>query len=110
MPIIILSATQRLISTPRMWEWQHLKVRKNKSTKARIDTWIFFRNYTSLENALIDVANVGLRTSKHEDIGQALLEVKNVLATLAQAITEPLMSGVQDILDKVEEVNHGAES
>lgn len=107
MPIITLSTTQRLISTSRTWEWQRLKVRKNKFTNQPINTWIFFRNYTTLENALIDVANVGLRTSTHEDIGHALLEVKNALATLAQAITQPIMSNVQEI---TKEVNDGPKS
>jgi hypothetical protein len=32
MPVINLTPTERLISTPRTWEWQRLNLRKDRHT------------------------------------------------------------------------------
>ncbi len=90
MPIIKLNQDQRLISTQRMWEWQILGTRKHRLTGEPIDDWKFYRNYTSLESALNDVANVWIRSSRHEDIRLAIQEVKNSLAEVCSALTMPI--------------------
>lgn len=100
MPIINLTPTERLISTPRTWEWQHLKLRKDRLTGEPSQSWDFYRNYTSLESALADVVNVHIRISKHEDIRQAIQEVKDAMASLSKAITQPLMNDVKAISEK----------
>jgi len=102
MPIIALSPTQRLISTQRTWEWQHLKTRKHRKTGLPVDDWQFYRNYTSLESALNDVANTWIRLSNHQDILDAIREVKNAMATVGKAITQPVDDEVQTICQKVE--------
>ena len=84
MPIINLTPTERLISTPRTWEWQRLKIRKHRLTAELIESWDFYRNYTSLESALTDVANVRIRTSKHEDIRQLSKRLKMRWQALAK--------------------------
>lgn len=90
MPTIKLNPNQRLISTQRMWEWQLLGTRKHRLTGEPIEDWKFYRNYTSLESALNDIANVWIRTSEHEDIRLAIREVKNGLADVCRAITMPI--------------------
>ena len=112
MPIINLTPTERLISTPRTWEWQHLKTRKHRITKESIDSWDFHRNYTSLESALIDVVNSRIRTSKHEDIGMAIRDVKDWMASLSKALTRSLIEDSKDVANQFEgEVkNHGTKS
>ena len=112
MPIINLTPTERLISTPRTWEWQHLKLRKNRITGEPSKSWDFYRNYTSLESALADVVNVRIRISKHEDIRLAIQEVKDAMASLSKAITQPLMNDVKAISEKfeIEGNSHGAKS
>ena len=112
MPIINLTPTERLISSPRSWEWQHLKKRKDRHTGEPSESWEFFRNYTSLESALSDVVNVRIRTSKHQDIVRAIQEVKDAMASLSKAITQPLMNDVRAISEKFdkEENSHGAKS
>jgi hypothetical protein len=112
MPIINLTPTERLISTPRTWEWQHLKLRKNRITGEPSQSWDFYRNYTSFESALADVVNVRIRISKHEDIRLAIHEVKDAMASLSKAITQPLMNDVKAISEKfeMEENSHGAKS
>ncbi len=101
MPIIELTSTERLISTPRTWEWQYLKARKHRITKELVESWEFHRNYTSLESALTDVVNTRIRTSKREDIGKAIQEVKDWMASLSKALTQSLMNDVTTITDKV---------
>lgn len=87
MPIIYISNKDRLISSARTWEWQLLKIRKDRKTKALTEEWVFFRNYTSLESALNDVANVCIRTSSHEDILDAISDIKVMLASLCNSLT-----------------------
>lgn len=112
MPIIKLTPTERLISTPRTWEWQRLKIRKHRLTDEPTESWDFYRNYTSLESALTDVVNVRIRTSKHEDIGKAIQEVKEAMASLSKAITQSLMNDVKAISKQFEkeDVTHGSKS
>lgn len=112
MPIIKLTPTERLISTSRTWEWQHLKTRKHRINKEPVEVWDFYRNYTSLESALSDVVNTRIRTSKHEDIGKAIQEVKDWMASLSKALTQSLMNDMMAITERVEreDVNHGSKS
>ena len=112
MPIINLTPTERLISSPRSWEWQHLKKRKDRHTGEPSESWEFFRNYTSLESALTDVVNANIRTSKHQDIGKAIQEVKDAMASVSKAITQSLMNDVHAIVEEIEkgDVNHGSKS
>ncbi|CAN1520442.1 hypothetical protein MCEKH45_01086 [Methylophilaceae bacterium] len=112
MPIINLTPTDRIISAPRTWEWQRLKIRKHRLTHVPIESWDFYRNYTSLESALTDVANVRIRTSKYEDIRQAIQEVKDAMASVSKAITQPLMNDVKAISKQFgkEGKRHGSKS
>jgi hypothetical protein len=103
MPIIMLSPTQRLISTQRSWEWQILATRKHRETGEPIDDWRFYRNYTSLERALNDVANTWIRVSEHEDIRLAIQEVKNALAEVCNALTQHIKQEVVEISAKSNE-------
>ncbi len=105
MPVINLTPTERLISTPRTWEWQRLKIRKDRHTGEPSESWDFYRNYTSLESALADVVNVRIRASKHQDIGKALQEVKDGMAGVSKAITKLLMNDVQAINEAIKKVD-----
>jgi hypothetical protein len=112
MPIIKLHPTERLISKARTWEWQRLKSRKHRLTAEPIESWDFYRNYTSLESALTDVVSVRIRTSKHEDIRNAIQEVKDAMASISKAITQALMNDVRAISKKyeMEGDSHGSKS
>jgi hypothetical protein len=112
MPVINLTPTERLISTPRTWEWQRLKFRKDRHTGEPTESWEFYRNYTSLESALADVVNVCIRTSKHQDIGKAVQEVKDAMASVSKAVTQSLVSDVQAITEEIKkgDVRHGSKS
>lgn len=112
MPIINLTPTERLISTQRTWEWQHLKIRKNRLTGEPSESWDFYRNYTSLESALADVVNARIRTSKHQDIGKAIQETKDTMASISKAITQSLMKDVKVITEHIEkgDICHGSKS
>lgn len=90
MPIIMLNETQRLISTQRTWEWQTLTKRKHRVTSEQVSDWKFYRNYTTLDGALNDVANTWIRISEHDDIRLAIQEVKNALAEVCKALTHPI--------------------
>ena len=87
MPIIQINNFERLISTPRVWEWQKKKIRKHRTDGADIIEWAFFRNYMTLENALNDIAKSHIRISMHADILAAINEEKNALVDLCKAIT-----------------------
>ena len=109
MPIINLTTTERIISTPRTWEWQHLKKRKSRLTGESSQSWEFYRNYTSLESVLANVVNVRIRTSNHQDIGKAIQEVNDAMASVSKAITRSLMNDVKAITEEIKkgDVNHG---
>lgn len=112
MPIINLTPTERLISTPRTWEWQLLKIRKDRLSGEPSEIWNFFRNYTSLESALADVVNARIRTSKHKDIFNAIQEFKDLMAGVSKATTESLMNDAKGITEHIEkgDINHGTKS
>lgn len=88
MPIFKISNTERLISTPRVWEWQKLHMRKHRVTKELVEDWQFYRNYTSLESALKDLAEHGIRLSDEKLILDAIQDVKKLLEGLGRAITD----------------------
>ena len=88
MPIFKISDTERLISTPRVWEWQKLQMRKHIVTKELVEDWQFYRNYTSIESALRDLAEHGIRLSDEKLILDAIQDVKKLLEGLGRAITD----------------------
>ncbi len=88
MPIFKISDTERLISTPRVWEWQKLQMRKHRVTKELVEDWQFYRNYTSIESALKDLAEHGIRLSDEKLILDAINDVKKLLEGLGRAITD----------------------
>lgn len=87
MPIFKISDTERLISTPRVWEWQKLQMRKHRVTKELVEDWQFYRNYTSIESALKDLAEHGIRLSDEKLILDAIQDVKKLLESLGKALT-----------------------
>ncbi len=88
MPIFKISDTERLISTPRVWEWQKLQMRKHRVTKELVEDWQFYRNYTSIESALRDLAEHGIRLSDEKLILDAIQDVKKLLEGFGRAITD----------------------
>ncbi len=88
MPVFKISDTERLISMPRVWEWQKLQIRKHRVTKELIEDWQFYRNYTSIESALEDLAEHGIRLSDEKLILDAIQDVKKLLQRLGRAITD----------------------
>ena len=88
MPIFKISDTERLISTPRVWEWQKLQMRKHRVTKEPIEDWQFYRNYISIESALKDLAEHGIRLSDEKLILDAIQDVKKLLQSLGKALTD----------------------
>ena len=88
MPLFKISDTERLISTSRVWEWQKLQMRKHRVTKELVEDWQFYRNYTSIESALKDLAEHGIRLSDEKLILDAIRDVKKFLQQLGKAITD----------------------
>ncbi len=88
MPLFQISDTERLISTSRVWEWQKLQIRKHRVTKELVEDWQFYRNYTSIESALKDLAEHGIRLSDEKLILDAIHDVKKLLERLGRAITD----------------------
>jgi hypothetical protein len=88
MLVFKISDTERLISTPRVWEWQKLQMRKHRVTKELVEDWQFYRNYTSIESALKDLAEYGIRLSDEKLILDAIQDVKKLLQGLGRAITD----------------------
>ena len=88
MPVFKISDTERLISTPRVWEWQKLQMRKHRVTKEPIEDWQFYRNYISIESALKDLAEHGIRLSDEKLILDAIHDVEKLLEGLSRAITD----------------------
>ena len=95
MLIFKISNTERLISTPRTWEWQKLQMRKHRITKEPIEDWQFYKNYLSIESALKDLAEHKIRLSEEKLILDAIRDVKNLIERLGKSITDT-QKGNQD--------------
>ena len=95
MLIFKISNTERLISTPRTWEWQKLQMRKHRVTKEPIEDWQFYKNYLSIESALKDLAEHKIRLSEEKLILDAIRDVKNLIERLGKSITD-IQKGNQD--------------
>ena len=88
MIIFKISNTERLISTPRTWEWQKLQMRKHRVTKEPIEDWQFYKNYLTIESALKDLAEHKIRLSEEKMILDAIQDVKKLIDRLGKAITD----------------------
>ena len=86
--IFKISDTERLISTPRTWEWQKLQMRKHRVTKVPIEDWQFYKNYLSIESALKDLAEYKIRLSEEKLILDAMRDVKSLIERLGKSITD----------------------
>lgn len=93
--IFKISDTERLISTPRTWEWQKLQMRKHRVTKEPIEDWQFYKNYLSIESALKDLAEHKIRLSDERLILDAIQDVKKLIERLGKSITD-IQKGNQD--------------
>ena len=93
--IFEISDTERLISTPRTWEWQKLQMRKHRVTKEPIEDWQFYKNYLSIESALKDLAEHKIRLSEEKLILDAIQDVKKLIERLGKSITD-IQKGNQD--------------
>jgi hypothetical protein len=79
MPIIKISTTERIISTDRNWEYQKLRIRHDKDG---LEEWTFYRNYISIESALLDLYNSRIRLSEHESLIDAIDDAKSLISKL----------------------------
>ena len=95
MLIFKISDSERLISTPRTWEWQKLQMRKHRVTKELIEDWQFYKNYLSIESALKDLAEHKIRLSEEKLILDAIRDVKSLIERLGKSITD-IQKGNQD--------------
>jgi hypothetical protein len=86
--IFKISDTERLISSPRTWEWQKLQMRKHRVTKVPIEDWQFYKNYLSIESALKDLAEHKIRLSEEKLILDAMRDVKSLIERLGKSITD----------------------
>lgn len=61
---------------------------------------------------MADVVNVRIRTSKNQEIGKAIQEVKDTMASVNKAITESLMNDLKVISEKIKngDKSHGTKS
>jgi hypothetical protein len=53
-----------------------------------VEDWQFYRNYTSIESALKDLAEHGIRLSDEKLILDAMYDVKKLIERLGRAITD----------------------
>ncbi len=90
MPIIPLNEKYRLASDYRAWELQEKITRKHRKTGKPAEEWSPIRWYSTFDSALKDVSEVCLRISKAEDIGEAIKEVKDLLASIRHAVASEL--------------------
>ena len=81
MPIIQISPNERIISTERNWEWQKLRIRRDKGGT---EEWAFYRNYISIESALLDLYNSWIRLSDHQSLIDAVDDAKSLISKLIQ--------------------------
>jgi len=90
MPIIPLNEKYRLASDYRSWELQEKITRKHRKTGKPAEEWGAIRWYPNIDSALNDASEVCLRISKHEEIGEAIREVKDLMAGIRQALASGL--------------------
>lgn len=102
MQIIPIDGNYRLAGTPRAWELQKRRRRKDRKTKQPIEAWEPCRWYASLESALHGVAQLRLRVSDARSIGEAQAEVLDLLAGLGQALAAPVDASSKATAEAIE--------
>jgi len=95
MPIFPLNKKYRLASSNHAWELQQLTKRKHRITGEVVETWKAVKWYRSTEVALNEAFELCLRTSSAEDIREAILEAKNLLASAKQLLNGELNPKLQ---------------
>lgn len=88
MPIFKILDTERLIGTPRAWEWQKLQLRKHRLTKELVEDWQTYKTFISIESALKGLSEYGIRMSDEQLILDAMYDVKKLIERLGRAITD----------------------
>lgn len=97
MPVIDLKSKKyRLISDNRCWMLQEKIPRKDRKGNTQVEEWRAIRWYTTLEGALMGVAEFRLRAKEHACIWQAFQEVKSLLAGLSKNRQLELFYGEND--------------
>jgi len=95
MPTLQLTTKYRLTSGFNSWELQERTKRKHRMTDEVVETWKVIKWYRSTEVALNESFELCLRTSSAEDIREAVLEAKNLLASAKQLLNGELNPKLQ---------------
>jgi hypothetical protein len=93
MLIFNISNRDRLISVPRIWEWQKLKPRKSILLSTDVYDWEFYRSFLSIEDALKELNGIGIRFTEQQTTVDALREIKELVNKLDKSLKCPIMQG-----------------
>ena len=83
----------RLVSAPRIWEWQKLQLKKSFILDSVSYDWQFYKGYSQIEDALNDLHGIGIKFTEQQMTIDAIKEVKILIAKLDESLKTPIMNG-----------------
>ena len=84
--ILPIDASYRLTADHHSWVVQRYRKRKHRKTGALVDDWESILWFPSLNQAVDGLADLMIRTSDAQTLTDALALVRQVTATLSQAL------------------------
>jgi len=83
---IMIDETTRLTITPRNWQLQKKQIAGEKSKEAGQVSWVAFRYYTSLQNALKDVIHIKTSNENFKSVQELIEANSRVIKELSDAL------------------------
>ena len=88
-----ISDKDRLVTAPRIWEWQKLQPKKSGILDFISYDWQFYRAYSEIEDALNDLHGAGITFTEQQMTLDAIKEVKILVAKLDESLKKTNMHG-----------------
>jgi hypothetical protein len=93
MLIFNISDKDRLVTAPRIWEWQKLQPKKSGILDFISYDWQFYRSYSEIEDALNDLHGLEIKFTQQQMTLDAIKEIKILVAKLDDSLKKTNMNG-----------------
>ncbi len=94
--ILPIDASYRLAANRHSWVVQKRRKRKHPKTGVHVDDWESILWFPSLNQAVDGLADLMIRTSDTQTLADALAEVRQVAASLSQALSPTFKVALAD--------------
>ncbi len=91
--IFNISDKDRLVTAPRIWEWQKLQPKKSGILDFISYDWQFYRSYSEIEDALNDLHGLEIKFTQQQMTLDAIKEIKILVTKLDDSLKKTNMNG-----------------